>query len=277
MVSWSKDTLRLFKDLQIQKMLKHIAPEDIPASEDLYSAAELEEHLSALGEPPLSLIVVGDIMLGDRSEKVLKEQGADYLFMSVGPILRRAGMVLGNLEGPLARNSTRVMRHYSYRVNPDLATALTRAGISILTLANNHALDCGREGVLETLDAVAQAGAAALGAGANEQLAHTPVIRLAGQLDIGLLGYYWNRRCAATADLPGVAIGSREALAADIHALRDKVDRVVVTFHMSGNLRRSKGPRRISPSIAAPMQSSAITRTSSNRSRSTTAAPSSTA
>ena len=102
----------MFKDLQIQKMLKHIAPEDIPASEDLYSAAELEEHLSALGEPPLSLIVVGDIMLGDRSEKVLKEQGADYLFMSVGPILRRAGMVLGNLEGPLARNSTRVMRHY---------------------------------------------------------------------------------------------------------------------------------------------------------------------
>src|SRR5438093_9934988 len=48
---------------------------------------------------------------------------------------------------------------------------------------------------------------------------------------VRLVGYYWNRRCAATGYLPGVAIDSSEALEADIMRLREKVDRIVVTVH----------------------------------------------
>jgi hypothetical protein len=48
---------------------------------------------------------------------------------------------------------------------------------------------------------------------------------------IGLLGYYWNRRTAATAVLPGSAMDPPEALEADIRALRELADRIVVTFH----------------------------------------------
>jgi poly-gamma-glutamate capsule biosynthesis protein CapA/YwtB (metallophosphatase superfamily) len=48
---------------------------------------------------------------------------------------------------------------------------------------------------------------------------------------IGLLGYYWNSRTAATADRPGSAMDSPEALEADIRGLREHADRIVVTFH----------------------------------------------
>jgi hypothetical protein len=48
---------------------------------------------------------------------------------------------------------------------------------------------------------------------------------------IGLLGYYWNRRTAATADRPGSAMDPPEALEADIRGLREHADRIVVTFH----------------------------------------------
>jgi len=48
---------------------------------------------------------------------------------------------------------------------------------------------------------------------------------------VGLLGYYWNRRTAATSDLPGSALDEPEDLRADIGALRSQVDRVVVEFH----------------------------------------------
>jgi poly-gamma-glutamate capsule biosynthesis protein CapA/YwtB (metallophosphatase superfamily) len=48
---------------------------------------------------------------------------------------------------------------------------------------------------------------------------------------VGFLGYYWNRRTAAEALLPGSARDTREDLAADIGALRNLVDRVVVHFH----------------------------------------------
>src|SRR3989442_12690108 len=218
-------------DRDMRILLRHVSPEEIPASEDLYSAAELDAHLAALDEPSFSLIVVGDIMLGDHTRKALKCGGIDYPFEAILPLLKSASIVLGNLEGPLARMSAREARNYSYRVNPDLAAALTRAGINVLTLANNHALDCGREGVLETLEALASAGAGVIGAGVDRREAHQPVIRQAGPWRVGLLGYYWNERCAATDDLPGAAMDTPEALKADIGSLRDRVDRGGVTFH----------------------------------------------
>jgi poly-gamma-glutamate capsule biosynthesis protein CapA/YwtB (metallophosphatase superfamily) len=46
-----------------------------------------------------------------------------------------------------------------------------------------------------------------------------------------VLGYYWNRRCAATDALPGSAMDTPEALAEDIRALQEQVDRVVVILH----------------------------------------------
>src|SRR5205085_6451875 len=114
---------------------------------------------------------------------------------------RRAPIVAGNLEGPFAKKARRQQRNFSYRVKPSLASALARANISVLTLANNHLLDCGRSGVLETLDALGRAGLAPLGAGTNEAEAHRPVIRQAGPWRIGLLGYYWNCLLAASSVL----------------------------------------------------------------------------
>jgi capsule synthesis protein PGA_cap len=218
-------------DPDMRILMRHVSPEEIPASEDLCSAADLDAHFAALGEPPFSLVAAGDIMLGDHAKRALKQASVDYPFEAVLPLLKNADIVLANLEGPLARKSAREARNYSYKVNPLLAAALARAQIGVLTLANNHSLDCGREGVLETLEALASAGAGAIGAGADRREAHRPLIRQAGPWRVGLLGYYWNERCAATDDLPGAAMGTPEALEADIGALRDRVDRVVVTYH----------------------------------------------
>ncbi len=215
----------------VQGMLKHVARDEIPDSQDLFTAAALETELRARNAPDLSLIAVGDIMLDGRATKVIAERGAHYPFDAVLPLLRRAPIVLGNLEGPFARIARREERNHSYRVDPGLAGALRGAGINIVTLANNHLLDCGRAGVLETLETLEQAGVAAVGAGVDKHAAHRPVISTAGRWRVGVLGYYWNRRCAAKGTLPGSAMDPPEALAKDIGALRPQVDRIVVTFH----------------------------------------------
>jgi len=215
----------------MQGLLKHIPLEEIPETGDLFSGDSLEAHLTASGEQEFSLVGVGDVMLGGRARKVITEFGSDYPFQAVLPLLRRSRIVLANLEGPLAREAEKQERNHSYRVTPKTAKALLRAGINVVTLANNHLLDCGREGVLETLEALARAGVAAIGAGVNKQAAHAPVILHGGPYRVGLLGYYWNRRTSARAKLPGSAMDPPEDLAADIGALRKYVDRVVVTFH----------------------------------------------
>ena len=215
----------------LQALLKHVSIDEIPSSLDLLSGRVLEEQLSSLSEPPPSVIAVGDIMLGGRAKKAMAEFGPDYPFDGVLPLLQRAPIVLGNLEGPLAQKARKQKRNFSYQVDVSLASSLSRAGINAVTLANNHLMDCGRSGVLETLGALSNANVFALGAGTNERAAHAPVIRQAGGLRIGLLGYYWNSRTAATADRPGSAMDPPEALEADIRSLREHVDRIVVTFH----------------------------------------------
>jgi hypothetical protein len=218
-------------NLDFKPLLKHVGIDEIAAPGDLFEPDALERYLLARGEPPFSVVAVGDIMLGGRASRVLQKKGSDYPFEGVRPLLQRAQAVLGNLEGPLAKRAVRQERNFSYRVHPTFAMPLARAGINILTLANNHLVDCGRDGVLETIDAVEAAGIARIGAGRNATDAHQPAIVSSGPLRIGFLGYYWNRRCAATETLPGSAIDTSDRLQADIRSLRERVDRVVVTFH----------------------------------------------
>ena len=213
----------------MRSLLRYVTPADIPPSEDLCSAADLEESLA--GDAQLSLLATGDIMIGGRAKRVVATHGAVHLFEAVLPILRRAPIVLGNLEGPIARKARREERNHSYRLKPEVGRVLKQVGITALTLANNHLMDCGRAGVSETLETLAAAGLGVLGAGPNQRGAHKPVIQQAGRWRVGLLGYYWNRRCAATETRPGSAMDPREALAVDIGRLQGLVDRIVVTFH----------------------------------------------
>lgn len=207
-------------DPAFDALLKHVAPEEIPASEDLTPPRDLAREA-------YDVVVVGDIMLGGRAEDAIAAFGPDYPFDAVRPLLRRASVVLGNLEGPFAPSELKQPRQHSYAVDPARSTALARAGFHAVTLANNHLMDCGREGVRRTLDAVRGAGLSPIGAGRDEIEAHSPLVR--GRF--GFLAYYWNRRCAAGRNQPGGAIDTPDRLEADIRALRNRVDRIVVTFH----------------------------------------------
>jgi poly-gamma-glutamate capsule biosynthesis protein CapA/YwtB (metallophosphatase superfamily) len=217
----------------LTQLSRHVSLEEIPSTEDLLSSEQLEEWLLARSEPPLDLLVGGDVMLAGRSQPLLAAHGPGYPFEAVAPLLNRASVVLANLEGPLARNATKRSsdRNFSYRVAPLAADALAEAGIRLLTLANNHLMDCGPEGVLETLDVLESADIKVVGAGVDSAAAHAPAILSTPGGTLGVLGYYWNRRCAATATRAGGAMDDPASLERDIPALRRQVDFLVVTEH----------------------------------------------
>jgi hypothetical protein len=77
------------------------------------------------------------------------------------------------------------------------------AGFDVLTLANNHTVDFGRDALLDTLKAVHAAGIQTIGAGANDLQARRPAIVQAGGLRVAFLGYRTSIRTAsATARHP---------------------------------------------------------------------------
>ncbi|MGE5379449.1 MAG: CapA family protein, partial [Methylocystaceae bacterium] len=92
----------------------------------------------------LLFMATGDISFGWAVNTVIKKHGYDYLFELVTPILSQAGLVLANLEGPVSTRGTAIKKSTRFRYHPDCLTALKRAGIDAVTVANNHTLDYGR-------------------------------------------------------------------------------------------------------------------------------------
>jgi len=225
----------VFHEQRIQESIQQIKRKDknpiIPETDELMNREELETRLTIDQTGPFSLTAVGDIMPGERMNRPILQFGPEYPFHSVYPIFRRSDIVLGNLEGPFAKYAEQQKRNFTYKIAPKNARILRRAGFNVVNMANNHLLDCGREGVIETFSVLKKHAIQYIGAGENEEKAHSPAILQAGKYKIGLLGYYWNRRTAARVDKPGSAIDSEEHLANDIRKLRSLADRVVVTVH----------------------------------------------
>jgi poly-gamma-glutamate synthesis protein (capsule biosynthesis protein) len=107
------------------------------------------------------------------------------------------------------------------------------AGLDVLTLANNHAVDYGRSALLDTIHAVRSAGMETIGAGASSSLARRPAIVTRGGLRIALLGYSDINPpgFTATADAPGTAAADPAEIGADVRAALRRADVAVCFFH----------------------------------------------
>jgi poly-gamma-glutamate synthesis protein (capsule biosynthesis protein) len=101
-----------------------------------------------------------------------------YPFALVAPQFR--GLVFGNLEGPLTqapihRFKPAWMKHYFKSPAPDSVAALKVAGFRVVSLANNHSMDCGAQGLSDTLSALAAGPVAEVGGGLDEAQAERPL------------------------------------------------------------------------------------------------------
>jgi poly-gamma-glutamate capsule biosynthesis protein CapA/YwtB (metallophosphatase superfamily) len=110
--------------------------------------------------PALTLVCVGDVMLGRDVAAALEGDWA-AAFDDVRPWLVAADLALANLESPLTTTPFEGGR-FDLRAPPAALDALVAAGFDVVSLANNHALDGGAAGLVETLETLDQAGIVAL-------------------------------------------------------------------------------------------------------------------
>ena len=187
----------------------------------------------------ITIAAVGDIMLGGGGTAVLAVRGADYPFLSTSTLLKNADLTIGNLEAPLTRGGTEFRdKRFRFRATPHLAPALKRAGLSVVTLANNHILDFGAKGLADTLFHLSSADIAYAGAGMNLAEARRPAIATAKGKTVGVLAYSLTlpSEFFAAPGRAGTAPGYLRHVCDDIGKLRGAVDHVVVSFHWGGEL-----------------------------------------
>jgi len=229
----------------------------------------------------VKLFLCGDVMTGRGIDQVLPHPGEPQLFE---PYMRSA---LGYVElaervsGPIARPvdfanvwgdalatlerlrpDARIVnletavtvaddawprKRIHYRMHPGNISCLTTAKIDCCVLANNHVMDWGRGGLIETLDTLHRAGICTAGAGRDAVEAASPAVIPSpgagrvlvfsfGSVSAGVPGSW----AAATGragvnSIDNLSARAADAIARQVHALKRDGDIVVASIHWGSN------------------------------------------
>jgi len=206
------------------------------------------------------LAVAGDVMLGRSIGEGIRQHGADWPLEGVAATLRGADIAFVNLEAPLTSRGEAANKDFVFRGPPEGAKGLAAAGVDIVSLANNHALDYGYQGLQDTWSALNDAGILHVGSGESAVQAYGPVFIERKGVRIAFLAYlntppdsgsgFDASSWQATADRPGLAWLSPQTVAADVAAARRQADVVIVSMHTGDEYQEA-----ISPSQAAAAHS----------------------
>jgi poly-gamma-glutamate capsule biosynthesis protein CapA/YwtB (metallophosphatase superfamily) len=184
---------------------------------------------------------VGDVMMpGSLQDAVAKNNNNyDLLFEKIAKDLGAADITFANLETQVDHTAP-VAGYPAFNSRPELLSALKKAGVDIVSLANNHAGDAGADGFIRTIQNIEGAGLTAVGAGKTRRESLTTVYVNSQEMVIAFLAYTYgtnggslNRRKNG----PAVNIlrsGSREDLDAvimQVKRARRRADLVVVSLH----------------------------------------------
>ena len=225
----------------------------LPSSSDTTAVSFAE--VSSLPTPHSTLheetivVLTGDILLDRGVRKVIDQHGVGHLFSDgVDSVFKSAQVVVGNLECPATKIKSPVFKRFIFRGEPEWLDTLRQHGITHLNLANNHSIDQGREGLIDTRSNILAAGMVPIGAGENMQEAAQPVLLaehprkvwLVPSLRLALENYTY------LTDKPCVSQEPMASLLSHVYRLRqqDSTAVIIVSLHWGQEHKLEPVPRQ---------------------------------
>jgi poly-gamma-glutamate synthesis protein (capsule biosynthesis protein) len=194
----------------------------------------------------MRLLFVGDIMLGRLVNEMLQSRPAEYPWGDTLSVFREADLRIANLECVLSDHGTpwsATPKVYHFRSDSKNAEVLRAAGLTAVSLANNHTLDFGYHALFEMLKILEQYGIAYAGAGENNEKASRATVIDREETKVGIMAFTDNEpEWEATAESPGVFyvpvdLQDRRAqrLFQSVGRTREKTDLLIVSAHWGPN------------------------------------------
>ena len=185
----------------------------------------------------------GDVMLGRNVNEQIRNSDFGYVWGNVLPLLKSTNINIVNLEAAITSHTKRAVKTFNFKTDPEHVEVLKTAEIHAVNLANNHVLDFGIPGLLDTLLVLSAAGISYAGAGKNEAEARQPAILTARDIRIALLGFTDNEPgWKAGKNNPGtnyLEVGDIEPVRTAINRVRSQCELVVVSLHWGPNMREA--------------------------------------
>jgi len=209
------------------------------AAKENAAEAEIEEIIPE--EPKIediTLLFAGDVYLSNHVLNAYDKAGGIHGVLDEGirAEIEAADVFMVNQEFPFTERGTKAAdKQYTFRLPHDRLHLMNEMGIDIVTLANNHMLDFGPEGITDSISALNEAGIKYVGAGEDLEEAKKLEIVEVGGRKIGFLGtsrVYMATSWAAGENHPGVFSTYDPALPLEeIRKADELVDYLVVYVH----------------------------------------------
>lgn len=194
--------------------------------------------------PPTAAVTLafgGDV----HFEKWLRDDVAAaprHALDGVAALLGDADLAVVNLETAVTERGTPAPKRHTFRAPTEGLTALSAAGVDVVSIANNHGMDYGVDGLIDTLRATRDARVAVVGGGRSGREAYRPLVRDIHGRRIAVIGATQvldgNVMASWTAgpDTPGLASAKTDhdglpRLLAAVRTAAQAADTVVVMVH----------------------------------------------
>lgn len=195
-------------------------------------------------EGEVTIAFAGDILF-DPSYSVMAGllQRANGIYDCISADLmdemKNADIMMINNEFPYSGRGTPTEgKQFTFRAKPESASILEEMGVDIVSLANNHAYDYGKDALLDTFEILSDIGMPYVGAGHNLEEAARPVYFIAGDLKIAIVSATQIERMdnpdtkEATETEPGVfRCLNPDKLLEAVRAAKENSDFVIVYIH----------------------------------------------
>ncbi|MGW5874935.1 CapA family protein [Nocardiopsis terrae] len=136
---------------------------------------------------PFSVAFGGDVMFEGLLRSRLNDPAT-----ALGPIseqLSAADLAMVNLETAVTEGGTPIPgKDFVFRAPTSALEALDAAGVDVATIANNHGMDYGESGLIDTLDNGEESPVALVGAGRDADEAYTPHVAEVNGQSIAMFG-----------------------------------------------------------------------------------------
>ncbi len=192
---------------------------------------------------PITIAFAGDVHFENQLRPRLDDPAT--ALASIAPQLSAADLTVVNLETSIGTSGVREPKRFTFQAPPEALRALAHAGVDVVTMANNHAMDYGVGGLADTLAAATAAASAdpplsVVGLGADADDAFAAAVKDVGGTRVAVMGASSaddptadpTAQWAATDDTAGIAVAQQPArLVEAVQQARRAADVVVVYLH----------------------------------------------
>lgn len=184
------------------------------------------------GPARLRIAAIGDIGAIGRIRSRGRSGGYDAVFAPMAAALKHADLAFANIEMPVGTPEwVRGGRSPEFWHDHAAIEALGRAGVRLVSLANNHVMDCGLQGLERSIEVCAGAQIKTIGAGRNLDEARRPARFTIGATRVVAVAYAASTSTQAGTASPGTAPLDPDMMQNDLRALRGEADVLVVSVH----------------------------------------------